>query len=106
MTAKFASAKSKGKPLPERSTCKARDPWYDLTGLVKPGLAFWPKSQQYRHIIPANPERIICNCNLYDVAAEKLSTAEQTALAVLNSTLCCLTHGRFGTEGTKTGGRR
>ncbi|MBM4028282.1 MAG: hypothetical protein FJ280_23255 [Planctomycetes bacterium] len=33
MTATFASEKSKGKPVPERSTCAARDPWYDLTML-------------------------------------------------------------------------
>jgi len=103
-TATFASQKSKGKPVPERPTCKARDPWYDLTGLVKPGFAFWPKSQQYRHIVPANPERVICNCNLYDVASEKLNEEEQSALiAVLNSTLVGLFktfYGRFaGTEG-------
>lgn len=103
-TATFASAKSKGKPVPLRSTCKARDPWYDLTGLVKPGFGFWPKAQQYRHIIPANPERVICNCNLYDVASATLSETEQAALvAVLNSTIVGLFktfYGRFaGTEG-------
>ena len=37
MTATFASSKSKPVPLPKRSTCQARDPWYDLTGLVRPG---------------------------------------------------------------------
>ncbi|MBU4399615.1 MAG: hypothetical protein KKE86_09815, partial [Planctomycetes bacterium] len=104
MTAAFASEKSKGKPVPQRPTCKARDPWYDLTGLVKPGFAFWPKAQQYRHIIPANPERVICNCNLYDMASESLTEPEQAALvAVLNSTLMGLFktfYGRFaGTEG-------
>jgi len=104
MAARFVSAKSKGKPVPERSTCKARDPWYDLTGLVKTGFAFWPKSQQYRHIIPANPEGIICNCNLYDVVPRELTGMEQMALvAVLNSTLVGLFktfYGRFaGTEG-------
>jgi methylase of polypeptide subunit release factors len=104
MTATFTSAKSKGKPVPDRSTCAGRDPWYDLTGLVKPGFAFWPKAQQYRHIIPANPERVICNCNLYDMASDKLNATEQLALvAVLNSTLVGLFktfYGRFaGTEG-------
>ena len=104
MTTAFASAKSEGKPIPEQPTCKARDPWYDLTGLVKPGFAFWPKAQQYRHIIPANPERVICNCNLYDVASDELNQTEQAALvAVLNSTLVGLFktfYGRFaGTEG-------
>lgn len=103
-TATFASAKSKGKPAPLRATCKARDPWYDLTGLVKPGFGFWPKAQQYRHIIPANPERVICNCNLYDIASQTLTDREQVALvAVLNSTIVGLFktfYGRFaGTEG-------
>ena len=55
MTATFPSARSKGLPVPERPTCAARQSWYDLTRLVRPGFAFWPKSQQYRHIIPANP---------------------------------------------------
>lgn len=104
MTATFASRKSKPVPVPERSTCAGRDPWYDLTGLVKPGFAFWPKSQQYRHIIPANPARIICNCNLYDVASDNLNETEQRVLvAVLNATLVGLFktfYGRFaGTEG-------
>ena len=103
-TATFASEKSGGKPIPERPTCKARERWYDLTALVKPGLAFWPKSQQYRHIIPANPEQIIGNCNLYDVACDELLKREQgTLVAVLNSTLVGLFktfYGRFaGTEG-------
>lgn len=102
--ATFASKKSKPVPVPQRSTCAARDPWYDLTKLVKPGFAFWSKAQQYRHIIPANPERGICNCNLYDVASDQLSTREQKALVgVLNSTLVGLFktfYGRFaGTEG-------
>jgi hypothetical protein len=104
MTATFASAKSKGKLVPERSTCAARDPWYNLTGLVKPGLAFWPMAQQYRHIIAANPERLICNHNLFDVAPAGLSAIEAESLvAVLNSTLVGLFktfYGRFaGTEG-------
>jgi hypothetical protein len=103
-TRAFASSKSKPVPVPKRSTCAARDPWYDLTGLVDPGFAFWPKSQQYRHIVPANPEQLICNCNLYDLAAPDLSKAEHTALvAILNSTLVGLFktfYGRFaGTEG-------
>ena len=104
MTATFASAKSKPVPVPKRSTCAARDPWYDLTGLVRPGAAFWPMSQQYRHIIAANPERLVCNHNLFDLAPARLSPPEASALlAVLNSTLVGLFKtffGRFaGTEG-------
>ncbi|HNS18901.1 MAG TPA: N-6 DNA methylase [Sedimentisphaerales bacterium] len=104
MTATFASEKSKGKPIPKRSTCAARDPWYDLTRLVKPGFALWPKAQQYRHIVPANPSATICNCNLYDVSSDDLTGTERTSLvAILNSTLVGLFktfYGRFaGTEG-------
>ncbi|MBE3063948.1 MAG: hypothetical protein IMZ69_02890 [Spirochaetes bacterium] len=104
MTAPFASRKSKPVPVPKRSTCAARDPWYDLTELVRPGIAFWPMAQQYRHIIAANPESLICNHNLFDVAAPNLSAGESESLvAVLNSTLVGLFktfYGRFaGTEG-------
>ena len=104
MTATFPSAKSKGLPVPKRSTCAARNPWYDLTRLIRPGFAFWPKAQQYRHIIPANPDRMICNCNLYDIGSDALSATEQVALvASLNSTIVGFFktfYGRFaGTEG-------
>lgn len=102
--ATFASKKSKAVPVPQRSTCAARDPWYDLTKLVKPGFAFWPMAQQYRHIIAGNPERLVCNHNLFDLYSEDLSNREQEALwAVLNSTLLGLFktfYGRWaGTEG-------
>jgi methylase of polypeptide subunit release factors len=100
----FASKKSKAVPVPKRSTCRTRDRWYDLTKLIDPGFALWPKAQQYRHIVPANPDRLICNCNLYDMAPVGLSQTEQDALtAVLNSTLVGFMktfYGRFaGTEG-------
>ena len=99
MTATF-----KGRPAPERPTCAGRQPWYDLTRLVRPGFAFWPKAQQYRHIIPANPDRMICNCNLYDLGSDTLNTTEQIALvSSLNSTIVGFFktfYGRFaGTEG-------
>ncbi len=102
--ATYASTKSAPVPVPERSTCAGRDPWYDLTKLVDPGFAFWPKSQQYRHIIPSNPHQIVGNCNLYDLSAPELSKKEQRILiATLNSTLIGLFktfYGRYaGTEG-------
>ncbi|MBL8824675.1 MAG: SAM-dependent DNA methyltransferase [Planctomycetia bacterium] len=102
--ATYASTKSKAVPVPERSTCAARDPWYDLTKLVNPGFAFWPKSQQYRHIIPANPKELVCNCNLYDLGARELNKQDQQVLvAIINSTLIGLFktfYGRYaGTEG-------
>ncbi len=104
MTEPFASSKSKPVPVPKRSTCAAREPWYDLTGLVRPGIAFWPMFQQYRHIVAANPERLIGNNTLYDVGSGGLSEIESEALvALLNSTLVGLFktfYGRFaGTEG-------
>jgi len=100
----YASKKSKSVPVPQRSTCAARDPWYDLTKLVDPGFALWPMAQQYRHIIPGNPERLICNHNLFDIASSTLNKHEQKVLvAILNSTLIGLFktfYGRFaGTEG-------
>jgi methylase of polypeptide subunit release factors len=102
--ATFASKKSRAVPIPQRSTCASRDPWYDLTKLVKPGFAFWPMAQQYRHIVAGNPEHLVCNHNLFDLYSENLTGQEQNALwAVLNSTLVGLFktfYGRFaGTEG-------
>ncbi|MBI2927996.1 MAG: Eco57I restriction-modification methylase domain-containing protein, partial [Verrucomicrobia bacterium] len=99
----FASTKSKAVPVPKRSTCAARDPWYDLT-YTKPGAFFWPMAQQYRHVIPANPEKLICNHNLFDVHPFELSEAQVAALqAVVNSTLLAnfkTFYGRYaGTEG-------
>jgi hypothetical protein len=103
-TATFPSKKSKAVPVPQRSTCAARDPWYDLTKLVKPGFAFWPMAQQYRHIIAGNPEQLTCNHNLFDLSSDLLSKRETAALcALLNSSLIGLFktfYGRWaGTEG-------
>jgi len=100
----FESSKSKAVPVPRRSTCAARPLWYDLTGGER-GTAFWPKAQQYRHIIAQNIEGLICNCNLYDVLPlPTLKAIEASALcAILNTTLVALLktyYGRFaGTEG-------
>lgn len=102
--ATYASKKSKAVPVPLRSTCAAREDWYDLTKLVDPGFAFWPMAQQYRHIIAGNPESLICNHNLFDLGSRTLIKREKTTLvAVLNSTLVALFktfYGRYaGTEG-------
>jgi hypothetical protein len=99
----FASKKSKPVKLPERSTCAARPLWYDVT-TDNVGIAFWPKAQQYRHIIPANPEGVVCNCNLYTVVPGISDAATKTALvAILNSTIVAMMkcfYGRYaGTEG-------
>jgi len=99
----FQSSKSKAVPVPQRSTCAARPLWYDLTG-DQGGIALWPMAQQYRHIIPANPQALVCNHNLFYVSAPGLSEPQQETLpAILNSTLVALMktyYGRYaGTEG-------
>jgi hypothetical protein len=99
----FQSSKSKAVPVPQRSTCAARPLWYNLTGAAT-GIAFWPMAQQYRHIIAANPERLVCNHNLFYVSVPALSVPQQETLpAILNSTLMALMktyYGRYaGTEG-------
>ena len=100
----FASNKSKAVPVPQRKTCASRPLWYDLT-TDRIGVSFWPKAQKYRHIIPTNPESLVCNCNLYTVVPELKNRSERIALAaILNSTLVALFkcfYGRYaGTEGT------
>jgi hypothetical protein len=98
----FPSKKSKPVPVPKRPTCVSRELWYNLTGL-KPGIAFWPMAQQYRHIIAANPTKLNCNHNLFDLHLIDGAFTEQTITAVLNSTLVALIkcfYGRYaGTEG-------
>jgi hypothetical protein len=99
----FASKRSKAVPVPKRATLAGRERWYDLTGL-EPGIGFWPKAQQYRHIIPANKYGLNCNCNLYDLhpLADEPVVA-RGLMPILNSTLVALLktfYGRYaGTEG-------
>ncbi|MGD0351138.1 MAG: N-6 DNA methylase [Verrucomicrobiota bacterium] len=100
----FESKKSKAVTVPERSTCASRAVWYDLTNDIN-GLAFWPMTQKYRHIVAANPDRLLCNHRLFYVAPRKLSEQAAAALpAILNSTIVALIkhfYGRYaGSEGT------
>jgi hypothetical protein len=103
----FASKKQAGgsvKPLPERSTCQSRERWYDLTR-QEPGIALWQKTWKYRHIVPHNPDGLICNCRLYSVYPHLDGMVEEMALVgVLNSTFVGLAkqfYGRYaGSEGT------
>jgi len=99
----FASAKSKAVPVAQRTSCAGRNLWYDLTGST-PGAFFWPMAQQYRHVIPANLEKLICNHNLFDVHPRDLDAQAIIILtAVANSTLVAnfkTFYGRYaGTEG-------
>lgn len=100
----FTSKKSKPVKVPERSTCASRERWYDIT-TDKVGVSFWPKAQKYRHIIPANKDGLVCNCNLYTVVPLSDDPRVASVLApILNSTIVALMkcfYGRYaGTEGT------
>lgn len=80
------------------STCAQRvtkeKEWFDLTGHRR-GVAYWPKSQQYKHAIPLNSDDLQANCNLYDLfPVEGVSGKAFTAL--LNSTLVILSKHQFG----------
>lgn len=102
-SATFPSRKSKPVPVPKRSFISKRLVWYDLTDQIKPGVAFWPKCQQYRHLIVSNPDGLIANCRLYDVAIRTVGINPAVLAAILNSTLVALWrnfYGRYtGTEG-------
>jgi hypothetical protein len=100
----FASRKSKAVPVPERSTCASRPVWYDLTTETN-GVAFWPMTQKYRHIVAANPDGLVCNHRLFYVIPRESSAPAALILpAILNSTLVALIkhfYGRYaGSEGT------
>lgn len=102
-SATFPSRKSKPVPVPKRSFISKRSVWYDVTDQVKPGLAFWAKGRQYRHLVVRNPDGLIANCRLYDVAAKSPGMDPVALVAVLNSTLVAFWrnfYGRYtGTEG-------
>ena len=100
----FPSKKSKAVPVPQRSTCASRPVWYDLTTGTN-GVAFWPMTQKYRHIVAANPDEIVCNHRLFYVTPRNLTENEASILpAILNSTIVALVkhfYGRYaGSEGT------
>lgn len=80
------------------STCAQRvtkeKDWFDLTGHRR-GIAFWPKAQQYKHVIPLNSANLQANCNLYDLFPID-SVQGKAFTAVLNSTLVLLAKHQFG----------
>ena len=100
----FPSSKSKAVPVPQRTSCASRPVWYDLTTATN-GVAFWPMTQKYRHIVAANPDGMVCNHRLFYVSPRDLSDVEARIVpAILNSTLTALVkhfYGRYaGSEGT------
>ena len=72
-------------------------PWYDLGLRPKSERAdmFWSKSQQYRHVVSLNTDRLPANCNLYGVWSRSNPSAK-VLWAVLNSTLAALSKHQFG----------
>ena len=100
----FASKKSKAVTVPQRSSCASRPLWYNLTG-IGIGSVFWPMTQKYRHIVPVNPDGLVCNHRLFYITA-KTDDGEVAQLlpAVLNSTFVGIIkhfYGRYaGSEGT------
>ncbi len=102
-TTSFASKKSGSSPVAQRSTCLARERWYDVTH-TKPGSILWPMFSQYRHLIPANPDKQVANNNLYDMRFPEFTQEQIEAFAAIaNSTwvgLCKAFYGRYtGAEG-------
>ena len=92
--------------LHRNATCSARitdtREWYNLTGHDRAPV-LWPKGHQYRHIAPANEERLVANCAMYEVYPP--SDLDDPLLwgGILNSTwvlLSALQYGRpVGNEG-------
>ena len=72
-------------------------PWYDLGLRPKEQRAdiFWPKAQQYRHIVPLNVDALPCKDRLYDVWV-KQGVDRDLLWAVLNSTIVALSKHQFG----------
>ena len=72
-------------------------PWYDLDLRSKNKRAdlFWPKAQQYRHVVPLNEDKLTCKDRLYDVWVKE-GVDKKLLWAVLNSTVVALSKHQFG----------
>jgi len=85
--------------LHRSATCAARvtesREWYDLTGHQRAPV-LWPKGHQYRHIAPANIDRFVANCAMYEIYP--LSNHDDPDLwgGILNSTWVLLSALQFG----------
>lgn len=69
--------------------------WYDLTGHSRAPV-LWPKERQYRHIAPANPDRIAANCRLYEIFPPKEYGDPDLWGGILNSTWVLFSSLQFG----------
>ena len=72
-------------------------PWYDLRLRPRSERAhlFWPKAQQYRHVVPLNADQLPCKDRLYDVWIT--APVEPRLLwATLNSTIVAISKHQFG----------
>lgn len=81
------------------TTCAARasgqKQWYDLFGHRR-APALWPKERQYRHIAPANPDRIAANCRLYEIYPPDKYDDPDLWGGILNSTWVLFSSLQFG----------
>ncbi|MBM4285051.1 MAG: SAM-dependent methyltransferase [Deltaproteobacteria bacterium] len=69
--------------------------WYDLTGHER-APALWPKERQYRHIAPANNQRLISNCRLYEIYPHDEFDDPDIWGGILNSSWTLLSSLQFG----------
>jgi len=79
----------KGSTIAARAASR---PWYDVTNARKVKL-LWPKSHQYRHCAPLNPNSFAANCNLYTVETK---TDPRVAAGILNSSIVLLAKYLYG----------
>ena len=72
-------------------------PWYDLGLRPKSERAdmFWPKAQQYRHVVPLNGDGLVCKDRLYDIWVT-VPVDPKLLWATLNSTIVMISKHQFG----------
>jgi len=92
------AAESKGwhEGLTIATRAKTR-PWYDLGLRVKAERApiFWPKAQQYRHLVPWNQDQMPCKDRLYETWPRERVEA-RVLWAILNSSVTVISKSQFG----------
>lgn len=67
--------------------------WYNIASAPR-GSILWPRAQQYKHCVPLNPQKLLCNNNMISITPLSIDT---NALAgILNSTLAVLAKYQYG----------